>query len=114
MDGVDVDVGPKGALSLSLVLHELATNAVKYGSLSNETGRVSLSWILQGEGNNAMFRMVWVESGGPPVETPTGKGFGSKLIRMGLIGTGGVEARYEPSGFQVEMTARLSQLQHTE
>lgn len=113
-DGPDITIGPKGALSLSLVLHELATNAVKYGSLSNELGGIRLDWTVQGSGPDAVFRMVWEESGGPPVQEPSRKGFGSKLIRMGLIGTGGVVTSYQPSGFKAEMTATLAQLQHTE
>jgi PAS domain S-box-containing protein len=114
IDGPDITVGPKGALSLSLVLHELATNAVKYGSLSNESGRIKLDWKVEGSGPEAVFRLVWEEAGGPPVKEPSRKGFGSKLIRMGLIGTGGVVTSYQPSGFRAEMTATLAQLQHTE
>jgi two-component sensor histidine kinase/PAS domain-containing protein len=114
LDGGNVTIGPKGALSLSLVLHEMATNAVKYGALSNETGRVGLTWHVEGIGEEAVFRLIWEETGGPPAQEPTRKGFGSKLIRMGLIGTGGVETSYGPSGFKAEMTALLFQLQHTE
>jgi two-component sensor histidine kinase/PAS domain-containing protein len=114
LEGGDVTIGPKGALSLSLVLHEMATNAVKYGALSNETGRVGLKWHVEGVGEEALFRLIWQETGGPPVQEPSRKGFGSKLIRMGLIGTGGVQTSYEPSGFKAEMTALLFQLQHTE
>jgi two-component sensor histidine kinase len=112
--GGDVTIGPKGALSLSLVLHELATNAVKYGSLSNDVGRISLDWHVEGVGEEAVFTLFWKETGGPPVREPSSKGFGSKLIRMGLIGTGGVDVSYDASGFQAHMTASLHQLQHTE
>lgn len=112
--GPDIAIGPKGALSLSLVLHELATNAVKYGALSNETGRINLRWSTEGDGEGTMFRFVWEEIGGPPVSEPSRKGFGSKLIQMGLIGTGGVVTSYEASGFHAEMTATLQQMQHTE
>lgn len=112
--GPDITVGPKGALSLSLVLHELATNAVKYGSLSNASGRIKMDWVVEGSGSDAVFRLIWEEVGGPPVQEPSRKGFGSKLIRMGLIGTGGVVTSYKPSGFIAEMTATLAQIQHTE
>lgn len=112
--GVDVMIGPKSALSLSLVLHEMATNAVKYGALSNDTGRVTVSWHVEGVGDDAVFHFSWTESGGPPVTTPNEKGFGSKLIRMGLIGTGGVDVSYDSAGFNATMTAPLRQLQDTE
>ncbi|WP_337268433.1 PAS domain S-box protein [Oryzifoliimicrobium ureilyticus] len=113
-EGPDITIGPKGALSLSLVLHELATNAVKYGALSNTTGHVELRWFVGGTEPDAEFKLVWREIGGPPAQAPSRQGFGSKLIRMGLIGTGGVETSYHDTGFCAEMKARLTQLQHTE
>lgn len=114
-DGPDIQIGPKGALSLSLVLHELATNALKYGALSNDTGRILLHWKIEGATENQVFTLTWEETGGPPLAgTPGRTGFGSKLIRMGLIGTGGVETSYEALGFKAVMTAGLSQIQHTE
>lgn len=114
LSGGDVTIGPNGALSLSLVLHELATNAVKYGSLSNDVGRVALDWHVEGAGPDAVFTLIWHECGGPSVRQPSRRGFGSKLINMGLIGTGGVETSCGVSGFQAKMTATLHQLQHTE
>ena len=57
--------------------------------------------------------MSWVERGGPPVTEPTRRGFGSKLIRLGLIGTGGVDVRYDSSGFSALMRAPLVELQQT-
>lgn len=112
--GPDIAIGPKGALSLSLVLHELATNALKYGALSNDVGEIDLTWSVVGGNDGEIFTLRWEESGGPPVQPPSGSGFGSKLIRMGLIGTGGVSVSYEPTGFKAEMTAGLHQIQHTE
>lgn len=114
-NGPDLSIGPKGALSLSLVLHELATNAVKYGALSNDIGRIRLHWNVDQHHDGDLFTLIWEETGGPPVDTaPSRTGFGSKLIKMGLIGTGGVETSYEPAGFKAVMTAGLSQIQHTE
>ena len=80
LDGPDFEVQPQAALSLSLLLHELATNAVKYGALSVEGGDVSLIWGFEGD----QFRLLWTEQGGPPVRPPERKGFGSKLVGMGL------------------------------
>jgi two-component sensor histidine kinase/PAS domain-containing protein len=110
-EGPDVTLGSRGTLSLSLLLHELGTNAIKHGSLSNETGRVDVVWAVAGCGDSAEFRLRWRESGGPPAHEPDQKGFGSKLISMGLIGTGGVETHYGEEGFAAEMTANLLQLE---
>jgi len=112
--GPSIGFGAKGALSLALLLHELATNAVKYGSLSNDTGRVTIDWNVEGKGNLAVYRFAWRERGGPPVREPEKRGFGSKLIRMGLIGTGGVLVSYDHPGFSAEMTAVLLQLQQAD
>ncbi len=111
IEGEDISVNPKGALSLSLLLHELTTNAVKYGSLSSVQGRVLVSWEVQGDREDAVFRLIWRETGGPAVLQPQSKGFGSRLISMGLLGTGGVSTRYLDQGLEVEMTASLVQLQ---
>jgi two-component sensor histidine kinase len=65
-----------------MALHELATNAVKYGALSNDTGKVQISWIVEDKGRDFQFR--WSESGGPLVVVPRRRGFGSRLIEQGL------------------------------
>lgn len=109
--GPDVIFGARATLSLSLLLHELGTNAIKYGALSSGEGRVMVSWKVQGEGADAQFALAWEESGGPPVHQPRHKGFGSKLIGMGLTGTGGVTTHYHPSGFSAHVAAALAQLQ---
>jgi len=111
VEGPDVTLGPRATLSLSLLLHELATNAAKYGALSVEGGHVAVSWTLHGGGGSEELVFTWQESGGPPVVEPTRKGFGSRLIRSGLIGTGGVTLRYPPNGFEAEMRACLEQVQ---
>lgn len=111
ISGAETMFGPKATLSLTLLLHELATNALKYGAFSNDTGRVAIDWTVEGEDETAVFHFTWREVGGPPVTEPDTKGFGSKLIRMGLIGTGGVTTRYTSSGLSLEMQASLPQLQ---
>ena len=75
--GPDVELAPNDALSLGLALHELATNATKYGALAVEGGCVSVTWSLQAEN---LARVEWVESGGPRVRAPTKRGFGTDLI----------------------------------
>ncbi|WP_342106152.1 GAF domain-containing protein [Methylobacterium sp. SI9] len=114
--GPKLDLGTRATLSLSLLLHELATNAAKYGALSVPGGRVAIDWRLEGQGEESEVTLDWTERGGPPPVPPatTGrKGFGSRLIRLGLIGTGGVDLRYPASGFEATMRAPLVQLQHS-
>jgi two-component sensor histidine kinase len=77
--GPTLALGPQAAVSLSLVLHEMATNAAKYGAFSSD-GRVELDWRLSTEGDRVI--LTWSERDGPPVERPTAPGFGSRLIRQ--------------------------------
>lgn len=109
IEGPGIMVGPRATLSLSLVLHELSTNAIKYGALSTDGGQVRVRWEVEPEGAALVLR--WEEAGGPPATPPSRRGFGSRLIRSGLLGTGGVELRYEASGFSAEMRAPLQQVQ---
>lgn len=111
LSGPPLQIGPRATLSLSLLLHELATNAVKYGALSVPDGRVTISWSVEKGVEEDMLRVNWAEAGGPPVLQPSGKGFGSRLISMGLIGTGGVELCYKHSGLIASMEAPLTQMQ---
>lgn len=102
--GPAVTLGPKATLSLSLLLHELATNAVKYGSLSVPAGRIAIDWSI--EGDDLVLR--WSETGGPAAAAEIGKpGLGSRLIKMGLAGTGRVETTYTPSGLKAVFHAGL-------
>ena len=83
--GPEVKIGGKAALSLALMLHELTTNAVKYGALSVPDGRVDLTWRLtEGEADGPSLTVDWRERGGPPVAAPNRKGFGTRLIERGL------------------------------
>ena len=105
MSGIAVDVSPKHALALSLALHELATNATKYGALSHPEGRVSVQWGVQ----EGMLHLGWEESGGPPVAPPTRRGFGSRLLEE-LVARdlgGDTKLKYDVSGVRCNITARL-------
>jgi PAS domain S-box-containing protein len=104
--GPPVEMGPKATLSLSLLLHELATNALKYGALSNTEGHVELGWAQEA----GDFLMTWREVGGPAVMLPSRKGFGSKLIAMGL-GAGSVRTEYLAEGLLLQLSAPMSHLQ---
>lgn len=99
LSGPDIRLGPKAGLSLSLIFHELATNAVKYGALSVPGGTVHIDWNISAIAGDETFTLKWEEKDGPPVSEPTQKGFCSRLIRMGIAGTGKVSKRYDPSGF---------------
>jgi PAS domain S-box-containing protein len=81
IEGPDLRIGPNAALALSLALHELGTNAVKYGAFSSLTGSVTINWDLASDGLTAVR---WKETGGPWVSAPTRKGFGSRLLDGGL------------------------------
>lgn len=107
--GGEVLIGPKGGSSLSLLVHELATNAIKYGALSNDEGRVAIEIDTADRDGVKVLIFRWVETGGPKVSKPERIGFGSKLIRMGLNG-GGVKVEYLPTGLIGEFSAPLLSL----
>ena len=103
IEGPTVILTPKASLSLSLAVHELATNASKYGSLSKAGGRVTVVWHRVENGD---LKLVWNERGGPPVEEPKRRGFGSRLIERALaLDTAGHSSiRFEPAGVVCEIT----------
>lgn len=108
-EGPEVHLSSKTALAIAMALHELATNAIKYGALSNETGTVSLRWKIEAGSSEPRLRMVWVEADGPPVEPPSRKGFGSRLIERGLAAElgGFVQLSHPPSGTTCTIDAPL-------
>ncbi|MBV0891461.1 PAS domain-containing protein [Paracoccus sp. Z118] len=113
-EGPDLTLGSKTSLTLSLILHELATNAAKYGALSTAGGRVKVAWSIQRGSSRQppMLAFSWTEQGGPPVTAPEQEGFGTQLIRMGLseTGTGSVKFDYAPAGVQCHLTAPLAEV----
>jgi two-component sensor histidine kinase len=96
--GSDVMVTAETAVALSLILNELATNAMKYGALSAPDGAVDLRWTTVGD----TVKIQWKESGGPPVAPPGKLGFGSRLFRNALS-QGKVDLHYEPDGVRCEI-----------
>jgi two-component sensor histidine kinase len=110
-NNVAVSSGP--AVALSMVIHELSTNALKYGALSVPDGRVSISWSIDVEAQR--FRLEWRESGGPTVKEPTSKSFGSRFIEQALPGQLSGEARltFKPTGLVCDVNIPLSSLQET-
>jgi PAS domain S-box-containing protein len=109
VEGEPIGLTPQQSLGLSLVLHELGTNAVKYGALSDHAGRVRIAWRKEEGGDGTRVRLSWRELGGPEVTPPPGRGFGSKLIeqacRYQLEGT--VAFDYAPEGLRCEIAFPL-------
>ncbi|MBB5222836.1 PAS domain S-box-containing protein [Amaricoccus macauensis] len=96
LSGPEVLLSPRQAVALTLALHELYTNALKYGALSNDDGRVALAW----QADDGVLRLAWSESGGPPVAPPRHRGFGSVLIERALARDceAAVRLEYPPEG----------------
>jgi len=103
-EGPDLFLTPRAANALSLALHELATNAVKFGALSVETGHVKLHWSARSNGG---FELTWTESGGPMVTAPARHGFGSTLLDQvtGRELNGDTKVDYRPAGVTVRLRA---------
>ncbi|MBO1019192.1 PAS domain-containing protein [Methylobacterium sp. SD274] len=113
--GPALNVGAKAAMSLALILHELATNAAKYGALSAAKGSITILWEIRPHESDGSDRVLlrWVEAGGPPVQPPTRTGFGTRLISRGLAGNfgGEVSLDYRMSGVVCTLEASLKGLQ---
>ena len=107
MAGPEVRVSPSAAQPLGMALHELATNAAKYGALSDTTGRIDVSWTMEEGANGATFAMEWREHDGPPVTPPSRTGFGHMLMvqltERSLSGK--VVLEFAPSGVVWHLTA---------
>ncbi|MDR7038742.1 PAS domain S-box-containing protein [Methylobacterium sp. BE186] len=109
LEGPPVDLASEIAVPIGMAIHELTTNAAKYGALSTRGGRVAVTWSLLPGGPAGILRFEWRESGGPPVEPPRRQGFGSRLLQRVL--TTQVQAEvttdYPPEGFSLTMLAPL-------
>ena len=110
LEGPPVRLNPHQAVSMSLALHELATNAIKYGALSTIEGHVSLNWNLayEADGHRSMS-LLWEESGGPQVTKPRRRGFGTRLIDRTFAQSGGrARLEFNPQGLRCVVTLPLS------
>lgn len=112
VDGPMIKLGADHSLTLALAINELVTNAVKYGALSTETGRVALTWQAGLDGSADRFRFDWIESGGPPVVPPKRVGFGSRLIERVVVQKFGGEVRldYAPMGFRYSLETTMDRI----
>jgi PAS domain S-box-containing protein len=110
--GPDVYLSSKSSIAFALTLHELMTNAVKYGALSNAGGQVHITWSVEPVDTEGELRFAWTESGGPNVVVPSRKGFGSRMIEKALVGyiNGQASITYAPTGLVVEVTAPIAAL----
>ncbi|MBP0617781.1 GAF domain-containing protein [Jiella mangrovi] len=110
-EGPHIDLTAQQALGISLAIHELATNAAKYGALSNETGRVTISWEQPG----GIFRFRWIESNGPNVTLPERRGFGSRLIEKIVASyfDGKAQLDFDPAGIRFTLTGSAHQIDQT-
>jgi two-component sensor histidine kinase len=106
----DIEVSPAAVLPLAMILNELCTNAVKYGALSNASGRVAISAAV--DASEERFEFTWLEIGGPSVQTPTHQSFGTRLIEQGFVGElrGEAHLSFEPSGVICKLDIPLASL----
>jgi len=106
IEGPDCLLSPKLALTMALLIHELATNAAKYGALSNSLGKLRIAWSLSGQELN----LEWRECDGPVIAAPTHSGFGVRLISRAMDQFGGtVEANFEPTGLVCKLKVSVSE-----
>jgi PAS domain S-box-containing protein len=108
--GPDVMLNPKVAQTFALLVHELATNATKYGALSRPEGTVAIHWSIEGEGADARFKFQWQERDGPPVVPPTRQGFGSIVLEKAAAQDFGAlpKISFAPDGVTYQIDAPLS------
>lgn len=110
LSGEAILVPPRAALMLSMAVHELATNAAKYGALSSSDGRIDVSWATKANGKAPRLRLCWVEQNGPPVAKPTYRGFGTRLLEHGIemeLG-GSTVIEFAPNGVRCEIDVPLT------
>lgn len=110
--GPDLEISHRASSALTMALHELATNAVKYGALSADDGRVRIEWGIEGD----KFDLIWTEMGGPTVAPPVRTGFGSRMIERALAASVAGEAKvdYSPEGVVFKLATTIASMQAPE
>lgn len=109
LSGPDVNLDAQTAVSLAMVIHELATNAIKYGALSQPGGGIDIHWTTSPDRNGCRLTIDWREQGGPPVKPPSHRGFGSRLIERGMSGGPDSKVRMEfaPDGLRCTIAGTI-------
>jgi len=112
MEGPPVMLRPEAAQSLGLALHELAINAVKYGALSTPAGRIAITWTWRPHGERPEVELQWAETGGPPVQAPVQRGFGSLVVERNLARAldAAVDLSFPPEGVRCRIGIPGAQL----
>ena len=110
VSGPQVGLAPETAVAMHMTVHELAVNATKYGALSVEGGRLDVNWEVDRREAPGALEFRWIERGGPKVDAPAARGFGSRLIEQGMAQELGGEAQilFDPEGVQFRLRAPLS------
>jgi two-component sensor histidine kinase len=111
LDGADFSIPAQAAVSLGMAIHELTTNASKYGALSRDSGKLTVSWTTERSGDGLLLDLHWIERGGPPVAASAREGFGSTLLRHVIEGQlrGKIDLDFSPEGLRVHARAQLPQ-----
>ena len=108
IDGPKVRLDAQLAQDFTLAVHELATNALKYGALSNPTGTIGISWAVTGIDQGKILRFKWQERGGPPVATPDRRGFGTSLLKTVFRD---IDLEFASEGFRCEIVATIREIE---
>jgi two-component sensor histidine kinase len=111
--GEDLVLRPRAVLTLAMAVHELTTNAAKYGALSIPAGSIEIQWQpVRTDDNRQILRIEWLEKGGPPVVEPEHRGFGSKLIEGSISAELGGEAKltFAPEGLRCELAIPMESI----
>ncbi len=114
--GDHIGLSAANAQTLGMAIHELATNASKYGALANDTGTILITWEEMQSDNVSEFRMSWVERNGPPITAPESSGFGVKvsetMVKIALAGV--IETKFDPAGFEWHLLCPLDRIHQSE
>jgi PAS domain S-box-containing protein len=113
VDGCEIIVAPRAAQQFAMIVHELATNALKYGALSIPDGRVSISGSIDRSNGSGSFVFSWRETGGPHVSPPTRRGFGSAILLEAARQFGSVTMKYPPEGLTYQLRLDLKAVEVT-
>lgn len=107
VEGPAIRLAPKTAVTFAMAMHELCTNALKYGALSAPDGRIEVRWTIDEDAQGKRLRLKWEEKQGPPVQPPARRGFGSRMIERALASElgGEIKLEFRPEGLVCSIDA---------